>query len=274
MNGSGDLSYEVLVSGMAPVHGEDLPSGERPRWSPLSHTLIRGRKTAVLVDPPITASQATAVGDWVAGHGVDLGFIYVTHWHGDHWLGTAQLLRRFPGATVLASAATLKRIGDATAGEAIPAPWATLFAGDLPAGPLAFPAQVPPAEGWVLDGHQILPVEAGHSDTDDSTVLHVPSLGLVAAGDVVYNGGLAGWLAALDTVAGLRPRSVVAGHKDARRPDAPSDIDETRRYLETTARLLEGEPTRREFFSSVLDRYPGRVNPYTAWLSALRLLRD
>jgi hypothetical protein len=79
---------------------------------------------------------------------------------------------------------------------------------------------------------------------------------------------------ALDTVAGLRPRSVVAGHKDARRPDAPSDIDETRRYLETTARLLDGEPTRREFFSSVLGRYPGRVNPYTVWLSALRLLRD
>ena len=34
---------------------------------------------------------------------------------------------------------------------------------------------------------QHVAVEAGHSDTDDSTVLHAPSIGLVAAGDVVYN---------------------------------------------------------------------------------------
>jgi glyoxylase-like metal-dependent hydrolase (beta-lactamase superfamily II) len=285
MTGTGDLSYDVFVSGMAPVHGGDLPNGERPRWSPLAHTLIYGHKTAVLVDPPITASQTMVLADWIAGHGVELGVIYVTHWHGDHWLGTAQLLRRFPGARVLASAATFKRIGEVTAGEEVPAPWATLFAGDLPEGPLAFPAQAPPARGWTLDGHQIVSVQVGHSDTDDSTVLHVPSLGLVAAGDVVYNnvhqylaeipgGGLEAWLAALDVVAGLRPRVVVSGHKDAREPDAPSDIDETRRYLETAGQLLDAEPTRREFFSRVLDRYPGRVNPYTVWLSALRLLRD
>src|SRR6266852_4948045 len=50
--------------------------------------------------------------------------------------------------------------------------------------------------------------------TDDTTVLHVPSLGLVVAGDVVYNGvhqyllesaggGLEAWLKALDQVAAL-----------------------------------------------------------------------
>jgi hypothetical protein len=75
-------------------------------------------------------------------------------------------------------------------------------------------------------------------------------------------------------VAGLRPTAVVSGHKDARRPDAPADIDETRRYLETTSQLLDAGPTRRKFFADVLDRYPERVNPYTVWLSALRLLPD
>jgi glyoxylase-like metal-dependent hydrolase (beta-lactamase superfamily II) len=285
MSGTSGLSYDVFVSGLAPVRGADLPNGDPPRWSPLAHTLVYGRQTALLVDPPITAAQTAALGDWIAGHGVELSYVYVTHWHGDHWLGAAQLLRRFPGATVLASAATLERIGAVTATEEDPAPWAGLFAGELPAGPLAFPAQAPPAGGWTLDGHEILSVEAGHSDTDDTTVLHVPSLGLVAAGDVVYNnvhqylaetpgGGLEGWYAALDVVAGLRPTAVVAGHKDARRPDAPSDIDETRRYLETTSQLLDAGPTRRKFFSAVLDRYPERVNPYTVWLSALRLLPD
>ena len=31
-------------------------------------------------------------------------------------------------------------------------------------------------------------VEVGHTDTDDTTVLHVPDLDLVVAGDVIYNG--------------------------------------------------------------------------------------
>jgi len=31
-------------------------------------------------------------------------------------------------------------------------------------------------------------VEVGHTDTDDTTVLHVPAIGLVVAGDAAYNG--------------------------------------------------------------------------------------
>ena len=56
--------------------------------------------------------------------------------------------------------------------------------------------------------------------------MHVPDMGLLVAGDVVYNGvhlyltesdGIAGideWLAALDTAEALRPATVIAGHKD------------------------------------------------------------
>jgi hypothetical protein len=103
------------------------------------------------------------------------------------------------------------------------------------------------------------------------------------AGDVVYNnvhqyvaespdGGFEAWHRALDVVASLKPQYVVAGHKDARRADAPSDIDDTRRYLDETAQLLESQPTQKEFFSRVLERFPERVNSYTVWLSARRLL--
>ena len=35
-----------------------------------------------------------------------------------------------------------------------------------------------------MEGHRLLAVEVGHTDTDDTTVLHVPSIGLVVAGDV------------------------------------------------------------------------------------------
>jgi len=58
--------------------------------------------------------------------------------------------------------------------------------------------------------------------------LHVPDMGLLVAGDVVYNGvhlyltesdgigGIDEWLAALDTAEALRPATVIAGHKDPR----------------------------------------------------------
>jgi glyoxylase-like metal-dependent hydrolase (beta-lactamase superfamily II) len=64
----------------------------------------------------------------------------------------------------------------------------------------------------------------GHTDTDGTTVLHVPDMGLVIAGDAAYNGvhqylaesdsqGRQDWLAALDVIEALDPRAVVAGHK-------------------------------------------------------------
>ena len=38
-----------------------------------------------------------------------------------------------------------------------------------------------------LEGFGLIAVEVGHSDTDHTTCLNVPSIGLVVAGDVAYN---------------------------------------------------------------------------------------
>jgi hypothetical protein len=40
-----------------------------------------------------------------------------------------------------------------------------------------------PEDGILVDGEMLRAIEAGHSDTDDSTVLHVPSIDLVVAAD-------------------------------------------------------------------------------------------
>ena len=37
-----------------------------------------------------------------------------------------------------------------------------------------------------LEGHELVVVDVGHTDTDDSTCLYVPSVGLVVAGDLAY----------------------------------------------------------------------------------------
>jgi hypothetical protein len=142
-----------------------------------------------------------------------------------------------------------------------------------------------PAQGFLLEGNQAGAVETGHTDTDKTTVLHVPSIGLVVAGDVAYNGvhqyilegghgGLQEWIRAVDLVAGLSPRAVVAGHKNKNRPDDPAVLDETRRYLQDVIRLLDDKPTARQFFDQMMELYPDRLNPSPVWYGALGLLGE
>ncbi|MET8536765.1 MBL fold metallo-hydrolase, partial [Streptomyces sp. NPDC005065] len=241
------LAYEVLVQEGTPrAGGEQLPNGEGLVSSPLTSTLIIGDEDAVLVDPPLTIEQTQRVGDWIERSGKRLAYIYATHGHGDHWFGTADLVRRFPGVTVYATPGTIEVMHkQATVGrEEL---WDKRFPGLIPDTPVL--AEPVPAEGFLLEGNLIEAVEVGHTDTDKTTVLHVPSIGLVVAGDVVYNGvhqyileggdgGLQEWLLALDRVAALQPRFVVAGHKNKDLPDDPATIEETRRYLLDAIRLL------------------------------------
>src|SRR3546814_13757813 len=44
-----------------------------------------------------------------------------------------------------------------------------------------------PDNRFTLEGRALVIVEAGYTDTDASSVLHVPDLALVVAGDVIYN---------------------------------------------------------------------------------------
>ena len=156
-----------------------------------------------------------------------------------------------------------------------------IFPGQIPESPVL--AEPVPAQGFLLEGNPVVAVETGPSDTDKTTVLHVPSIGLVAAGDVAYNGvhqyiaegghgGLRDWLRAVDRVAELHPRAVVAGHKNKNRPDDPAILDETRQYLQDVIRLLDDKPTAREFYDQLTGLYPDRLNPGVVWLGARRLL--
>ncbi|WP_187976505.1 MBL fold metallo-hydrolase [Mycetocola sp. JXN-3] len=278
---SGTLRFDTLVSGLAPITGAPLPGGEQPNWSPLTHTLIFGERDAVLVDPPITADQTETLADWIAAHQRRLVAIYITHAHADHWLGTARLLERFPEARVYAGEAATARILAETADGTPGALWATLFPEQLPT-PIRFPVEPAPAAGIELEGERLHSIAVGHSDMDDTTVLHVPALDLVVGGDIVYNnvhlylaearnGGFEAWHRALDAVEALNPAATIAGHKDASRDDSPVNVAETRRYLRDAEDILGTATTRLEFFTALTARYPKRVNAYTTWLSALRL---
>ena len=277
------LSYDVFVSdGPAGAGDERMPDGAPLAWSPLSSTLIFGARDALLVDPPFTRTQIQAVGDWVERSGRRLAYIYATHGHGDHWFGTGELARRFLGVGVYATEGTIEVMRQ-QAGPSREQLFDRIFPGQIPDTPVL--AEPIPAQGFRLEGNPVVAVETGHTDTDKTTVLHVPDIGLVVAGDVAYNGvhqyileggggGLKEWLRALDRVAGLHSRAVVAGHKNKNRPDDPAILDETRRYLQDVIRLLDDKPTARQFFDQMIALYPDRLNPSPVWYGALGLLGE
>jgi glyoxylase-like metal-dependent hydrolase (beta-lactamase superfamily II) len=275
------LSYEVLVLDGTPRAGDQrLPSGEAIVSSPLSITLISGETDAVLVDVPYTFGQIERVRNWIQDSGKTLRYVYITHAHGDHWLGVGELLTSFPGVTVYATPGTLGRMEhEATVGrEKL---WDAVFPGLVPASPLI--AEAVPADGFEIEGNRLVPIELGHTDTDDTTALWVPSLELVVAGDSVYNAvhqyvlesseeGFASWFAALDTIAALKPKYVVAGHKAPGASDDPDIIEETRAYLKDAQHLLATVASPEEYYNAIMRRYPFRMNPGPVWYGAVGLL--
>lgn len=276
------LSYRVLVLDPIPfADTEKTPEGDARMFQPIAVTLITGKTDAVLVDPPMTSAQTEAVAKWIEESGKRLRAIVSTHGHGDHWFGTAMLLKRFPDAKAYATAATIEVMRFHGNPEFRAANWDKAFPGQIPDSPVvSTPA---PGNVFELEGNEVRFVEVGHCDTDKSSVIHVPAIGLVVGGDCVYNGyhqylaesgngGLEAWMRALDTVASLKPTHVVASHKNKDLPDNPKVIQETRRYLEDVERVVASSHNAREFYDAMIRLYPDRKNRSALWFWGAKTL--
>jgi glyoxylase-like metal-dependent hydrolase (beta-lactamase superfamily II) len=179
------LTWEVFVAPAELTVTDDLPPGAQHRaWSPISATLLVGEHDAVLVDPLMTTTQAQVLAGWVAATGKNLATVYVTHGHGDHFFGLGVLLDHFPGARAIAAPAVVERMRQSMTAESV-ALWARRFPGQIPTRLVI--AEALTDGGFELEGHELVAVDLGHTDTDDTTCLHVPDIGLVVAGDAVYN---------------------------------------------------------------------------------------
>ena len=69
----------------------------------------------------------------------------------------------------------------------------------------------------------------------------------------------------------LSAATVIAGHKDPRAFDNPSQIQATRRYLTDARRLLESSESAGEFYQEMLRLHPGRINQGALWGAAITL---
>jgi len=265
------LGWDVFVTPGIPIVTVDLPPGVRQAYfQAMASTLIYGARDAVLVDAFMTVKQANALADWVAAKNKNLTTIYITHGHGDHWFGVGTLLERFPNAKAVAMPNAVKLMRQNASPEFLRTVWKAAFPDQIP-DTLVIAEEL---KGNVIDleGQELVAVELGHTDTDHTTCLNVPSIGLVVAGDAAYNDvhlylaesnaqKRQEWISALDKIESLNPRAVVASHKRPENDDNPRIIEETRQYIRDFDRLAETTRTAQELYDEMLELYPDRVNP-------------
>ena len=274
------LTWKVFLAPSIPAIAPDVAPGETARpWPPISSTLISGERDAVLVDTPITVEQSRALVNWLVARGKNLTTIYATHGHGDHFFGTSTVLERFPNARFVARPEVIQIMRHQASLESLETFWNPRFPDQI-SSQLAIAEEL---TGNVikLEGHDLISVPLGFTDSASTTCLHVSSIGLIVAGDAAYNGDhlhlsespdqqkRQAWIAALDKMESLQPRAVIAGHKRVGNDDSPRIIGETRKYIRDFECLVAQTTSARELYDEMLKLYPDWINRGALWSSVL-----
>lgn len=248
-------------------------------WQPTVVTLISGASEAVLVDTLFTAEQAISLGDWIEETlgNRRLATIYITHGHGDHWFNLRYLTRRFPGVEVLSTQKSIEHMATQLSGPTRTF-WEKTFPGQIDEESFEILAKPLRDNRFALEGHTFEAIDAGHSDTDATTFLHIPALSMVVAGDIVYNdvhmwmaestsqAQRDAWIHALDQLEAVRPAVVIGSHHRPGGVDGAFNISASKEYVVTFGRLAGQSKSAKELYEKVLETFPNRLGKLVLWL--------
>ncbi|KUJ22161.1 Metallo-hydrolase/oxidoreductase [Mollisia scopiformis] len=277
------LKWTTYLQPALPVY--DPPNNYS--FSPTTLTLISGSTEAILIDTPLSNVSALTVSSWLTSqlspNNLTLKYIYITHGHGDHFFGAPVILSHFPSATLIATAGTIAHALEQLEPSQFDTFWGPLFPGQIAPQTQTWTA-LPENGLFDLDGFPMQAVEVGQTDTYNSTVLHVPSLNMVVAGDAVYGSCFqylqetstpalrAEWLKALVKIEGLEPEIVIPAHRQEWDGFGVENLARTREYLRgwevevlDTVAVGRGKEELKRRVGSV---FPERVGDYIFEISA------
>jgi glyoxylase-like metal-dependent hydrolase (beta-lactamase superfamily II) len=257
----------------------ELPNGGT--FSPTTSTLITGDTQAVLVDTQYRQPDVEEVIRQIEASDKTLTTIFITHGHFDHYFGLEMLLAHFPYARAVATPSVAAYIAGNHSAERKSA--AAFFGGQ------ALDSTVVPqpldTDILRLDDAAFRVIDLEQADIAPTSIVHIPSIGAVIAGDAIYNGvnpflaasGPADWpkwVASVDRIAALNPTTVIAGHKQPTRGDEAACIGETRDYLEKFIDLFGTSSDSRELVRRMQELYPDHINPSALVMSAVTAFKQ
>jgi glyoxylase-like metal-dependent hydrolase (beta-lactamase superfamily II) len=213
---------------------QGLPPGKEDlAWVTNTVTLVYGERDAILVDTFLSVQHSKELLDWVAESGKNLTSIYITHAHGDHFLGLKLLLDGFPNVRAFATASVFAAMQNQIKPEFINSFWEPRF----------------PSIGLLISGDAVF----------NNTHLYLAECDEKARSE---------WLRALDKIEALHPKAVVAGHGVLNPDSSLRHIEETRKYLHDFNSSLATTSTSLDLYEKMLALHPNRVNPGSLWATA------
>jgi glyoxylase-like metal-dependent hydrolase (beta-lactamase superfamily II) len=274
------VSHSSLIVSVyhLPPHPVFYQNSTSLTFSPTAFTLLHTPDAALLIDAPATKSQGAAIAAWLHAtlpHKNLLG-IMITHGHGDHFFSAPQIIREFPGAKIYATRDVYSHMVQQYDADFYRSFWGSLFSGGQIEDRVIEKGEVQPLEdlkGGMVDlgcGHEVSAVEVGQGDTYNSTVIHVPSVGLVVGGDVVYGNChqlfvedatpelRQAWKDSLDKVEKLNPKVVVPSHMRPGEGFGPAHIKETKQYIDTWEQTRAKSSTWEELEKGMKAAFPER----------------
>jgi glyoxylase-like metal-dependent hydrolase (beta-lactamase superfamily II) len=268
----------TVYVGRWPEIPSPFPGLETGTFSPTTSTIVSGPTEVALIDAQYLTDDVRDLGDLIERTGKTLTTIYVTHAHPDHYLGIGPLMERFPEAKCVALPHVVKAIKETRDEHA--EQWVLMF-GDSSVATDALPH---PIEGdtFYVDGSPLKIIEVKQADIHPTTIVHIPAIDVVVAGDAVYNEihpmlGLStpdewqDWLETVDLVEKLKPRMIVAGHRRPDGDDYATDtmIAQTRAYIQQFAAAYQIAKDAEDLIAIMTEKFPHHGNLWTLWFSAM-----
>jgi glyoxylase-like metal-dependent hydrolase (beta-lactamase superfamily II) len=229
----------------------------------VNSVIVAGEKDAIAVDAQFSFANAHRLVAELLTTGKRLTTVYITHPHPDHYFGQEVIRAAFPGVAIVAippvaaaiEAAFVKKI----------AQWAPRLGAN---GPSKVLVPMPLAGNTLeLEGHAIEILGPVQGDGLNNTMLWIPSLKAVVAGDTVFAGThvwtastdaaeRAQWRTTLDRIEALKPELVVPGHIKPGTPLTLAAVAHTRGYLDAFDAVVASTKKSNEIVRAMTAQYP------------------
>jgi glyoxylase-like metal-dependent hydrolase (beta-lactamase superfamily II) len=264
-----------------------LPDSSASIWQPTVVTLITGQHEGVLVNARFTAEQGLELADWLKVTLGDkrLSTIFITHGHGDHWFNVKYLTERFSGVEVVATQESIDHMETQLTPDST-AFWDDVFHGLIDEASFEILAKPLADNKYTLEGHTLEAITVGHSDTEGTSFLHVPSLNLSVAGDILYNDvhmwmaestfqcQRDAWIRSLDELEAFDPAIVIGSHHKPGGVDGAFNIEASRNYIRVFSKLVTESSNAKELYDKALDAFPTRLGKLVLWLGCQAIFSE